>query len=729
MTHYFKAYLFVVIISVNLMFFGCSGNSSVDTPAAQEKEQETNAPLQETGIVEAELDDEAEYLFSQMTLKEKIEQMTGEASILSNETLEMIKAYNNRPITTADNIRLGIPGIHFSDGTKGLGVGNSTCFPVSMARGATWDTGLEFLVGDAIGVEARSQDVNFFGGVSINVLRHPAWGRAQETYGEDPFLLGEMGSAIIKGVQQHVMACVKHFALNSIENSRFYVDVQVDERTLREIYLPHFKRCVDEGAASVMSAYNKVNGIHCGQNPYLLRDILKEEWGFRGFVMSDFFFGIRDSKEAANAGLDVEMPFHMLYYYGLPEHIKKGDVAMSVIDEAVLRILRQKIRFSRIGQPWRYGQQAIASPEHATLARKVAQESIVLLKNEAAEDGKPLLPLGALRKKIAVIGRLADVPIIGDDGSSSVRPPYVITPLQGLQNARFPDQEIIYDQGICASSSAASAKSADVVIIVVGNTSKDEGEFIPFMGGGDRKRLTLSAHDEALIDAVASANPNVVVIMMGGGPFITEAWRSKVPAIMMAWYPGMEGGNAMADILFGKVCPSGKLPCVFPKSEDQLPFFDSNAKTIRYEYYHGYRLMDKRGYEPAFSFGFGLSYTTFSYSNLWLDADSIGRDGTINVKVDITNTGRVAGEEIAQMYAGCVDSSIDRPVKDLKGFARVMLEPGMTKTIHFSLRAKDLAYYDEGQKTWIVEAAKYEILAGPSSRPGDLLAARFKVVP
>jgi beta-glucosidase len=676
-----------------------------------------------------QIEEKAKNLLAQMSLAEKVHQMSGDTPLISG-LLEMIRAYNTRPLPAGENLRLGIPGIRFSDGPRGVVMYNSTCFPVSMGRGAAWDIELEERVGDAIGVEARSQGANFFGGVCINLLRHPAWGRAQETFGEDPYHLGEMGAALVRGVQRHIMACVKHYAANSIENARFRVDVRVSERVLREIYLPHFKRCIDEGAASVMSAYNKVNGAYCGHNALLLRDILKDDWGFEGFVISDFIFGVRDAQAAVSGGMDIEMPFTWRLGKKLRKLVEKGQVPEALIDQAVLRILRQKVRFAQVGEPQRYGPHTVVSDEHRALAREVAQKSIVLLKNEAVEKGgPPLLPVDKSKiRRIVLVGKLAATPNTGDRGSSMVRPPYVVTPLDGMRAAAEGGLKITFNDGQNLDSAVNAARQADLVVLVAGYTYKEEGEYVSFpRKGGDRETLTLSPHDEDLIQAVATENPRTVVVLMGGSAIITEAWRKKVPAVLMAWYPGMEGGHAITDVLFGEVNPSGKLPCVFPQSKDQLPFFDKNADSIEYGYYHGYRLMDQRGHTPAFAFGYGLSYTTFEYKNLELDRAEIDADGALRVSVEITNSGQVAGEEVAQLYVGYEGSQVERPVKELKGFTKVKLEPGETRRAEFTLPARRLAYYDEGRAGWVVEAMTYQVYVGASSATDALLVGQFRV--
>jgi beta-glucosidase len=284
----------------------------------------------------------------------------------------------------------------------------------------------------------------------------------------------------------------------------------------------------------------------------------------------------------------------------------------------------------------------------------------------------------------------------------------------------------MHNNGRVIKKAVDIARKADVAVIIAGYTYRDEGEYM-FTKGGDRDVLTLKPHDETLILQAVAANPNTVVVLMGGSAIITEVWREKVPALLMAWYPGMEGGNALADILLGKVNPCGKLPCVFPRSESQLPFFDKRAKSIEYSYFHGYRLIDKQGQEPAFPFGFGLSYTTFIYKNLQIDRNEISRDEVLKVSVDVTNTSSVAGEEVVQVYVGYEGSRVERPVKELKGFSKVALEPGQTKRVDFLVTAKQLAYYDEQQGKWIVEPLTYSVYAGPSSRTEDLLSVKFRI--
>jgi len=667
---------------------------------------------------ETEIDQKAEEILSLLTLKEKVRQMSGDG-ILYFDGIKMLLRYNKYPLPAGVIERLGIPGILFSDGPRGIVLGNSTCFPVSMARGASWDVDLEERIGNAIGIEGRAQGANFFGGVCINLLRHPAWGRAQETYGEDTFHLGEMGAALTRGVQNHMMACAKHYACNSMENARFKVNVKVDERTLREVYLRHFKRCVDAEVASIMNAYNKVNGKYCGHNPHLLTDILKKDWNFKGFVITDFVQGIRRGELAVNAGVDIEMPFKWrMSPRKLLKLLRKGKISEEQINNSCRRILRQLIKFIPKREPNNYTMEKVACREHIELAIEAARKSIVLLKNE-----NNLLPLDKQSpKKIAVIGKLANIENIGDKGSSRVYPPYIITPLEGIKNISGELMEIIYDEETDLEKVLDLAENVDYIVIVAGFTHRDEGEYLSSKGG-DRDSLNLRKSDENLILTLSELNDNVIVVLEGGSAIITEPWREKVPAILMIWYPGMEGGTALGEVLFGKINPSGKLPIVFPKSTDQLPYFDKKARSIEYGYYHGYKLMDKEGNSPAFPFGFGLSYTTFSYGNLVVEKNN----DDILVNIDITNTGEVFGEETAQIYIKYKDTAVDRPLKELKGFGKILLNPGETKTLNMKIRLKDLAYYDTNSNKWVVEKIEYEALVGPSSRKEDLISASFKI--
>ena len=673
-----------------------------------------------------DIEDKVTDILAEMTLEQKVNQMS--ADYTPGIVQFVYDRYNSEPYYAGEDLELDIPAVKFTDGPSGVVLGyHSTAFPVSMARAATFDPALEERVGDVIGIEARSGGANFFAGVCINLLRHPGWGRAQETYGEDPFLLGAMGSALVQGTQRHVMACVKHFAANSIENARFMVSVEMDERTLREVYLPHFKKCVDAGAASIMSAYNRVRGEWCGHNRYLLTDVLKKDWGFEGFVMSDFIFGIRGTVDPANAGLDVEMNATQFYGRRLVEAVQNGEVPEAQINDAVRRILRQKIRFASVGDRRLYAKDKIGCAEHAKLSLEVARKSAVLLKNEL------VLPLDRSKvKKILVAGDLARLGAIGDSkGSSAVFPPYVVTALEGITKAAGEGIQVDFARGVVEDEVRQRGRDYDAVIVYVGLTHLNEGEYFPAASdapwGGDRTDLSLHYKDVGIIEAAAEGNPNTIVVLQSGSALQVEPWKDHVKAILMTWYAGMEGGTALGEILFGDVNPSGKLPVTIHADPQQLPYFGLHLQTVVYDRYHGYFAADKYGQEVSYPFGYGLSYTSYAYGNLRLSSDSIGRDGTLTVSVDVTNTGARAGEEIVQAYVGYIGSAVDRHVKDLKGFTRIALAPGETKTAVVALPASELAYYDPDSKTWVVEAIDYTVYVGKSSDSRDLLSTTFRI--
>jgi len=670
------------------------------------------------GMSDREIDEYLDYALTEMTLKEKLDQMTGNGFF---KFLIKDRKFGVRAYPAAGLERLNIPPFLFTDGPRGVIITGSTCFPVSMARGASWDLELEEKVGEVIGKEVRAHGGNLFGGVCINLLRHPAWGRAQETYGEDPFLVGEFGAALVRGVQKHnVMATAKHYAANSIENSRFKVNVKLDERTLREVYLPHFKRCIEQGCATVMSAYNKVRGEYCGHNSYLLREILKNEWGFEGFVHSDWLRGLKDTIGGITGGLDVEMPRAKYYGKKLKKAIKKGMVSEDLIDDSVSRVIRTILKFTTREDPQVYEKSLIGCEEHVKLAREVAEKSIVLLKND--ED---LLPLNTSTiNTLAVIGPLADLKNTGDHGSSNVRQNKIITPLNGFNNQYGDKIKIIFNDGSDLDTVKNIAISADAVILVVGYTYKDEGEWIPqFKVGGDRDNLNLHQEQIKLIKEISKVNSKSVVVLIGGSAITMEEWKDDISAILMLWYSGMEGGNALADVIFGKVNPSGKLPFTIPKNPSDLPFFDKNADEIEYEYYHGYTKMEKESREPAFPFGLGLNYTEYIYKDMQLE---LIKDDIV-VKVDVSNVGSIAGEEIVQLYVGFENSSVDRPIKLLRGFKRIALKPNETKTVSIEVKKKDLAWYNPDNKAWEVENIEYTFYIGKSSKVEDLLRSKLKI--
>ena len=671
----------------------------------------------------ADLDRRAAELVGRMALADKLHQCTGDRSLA--DLLRLPLGYQDRPFTAGDAPDLGIPPLRFTDGPRGVMLGRSTAFPVPMARGATFDPDLEERIGDAIGVEARTQGADLVGAVCVNLLRHPAWGRAQETYGEDPHHLGEMGAALVRGLQRHAMACVKHYACNSMEDARFHVDVRIDERTLREVYLAAFRRCVDAGAAVVMTAYNKVNGLHTSEHPHLLRDILRDDWGFDGITISDWVFAVRDGVAAMRAGCDVEMPAAWRYRR-IPRAVRRGALDPAIVDEAARRVVRTKLRFASVGEPDRYRPEAVAGDDHRALARQAAREAMVLLRNTPA-PADPVLPIDPSRtSRLAVIGRLADLDNTGDRGSSRVRPPSVVTPLAGLRGA-FPGTEVTASASDDPHEAARTARDADAAVVVVGSTWRDEGENM-LAWGGDRTSLRLSPAHERLIAAVADVQPRTVVVLVTGSAVVVEPWLDRVPAVVVSWYAGMEGGRALADLLTGAANFSGRLPCVFPRRNGDLPPFDAAARVVTYEHLHGYRWCEAHGHAPSFPFGFGLGYTTFAYGAVTLDDAEVLADGTIRVHVEVANTGARAGTEVVQCYVSAPDSRVRRAPRDLRAFARVDLDPGERRTVTLAVPVRDLAFYDAGAAAWVVEPLTYRLGVGPSSDPSTHREIEVRVI-
>ncbi|MBY0279513.1 glycoside hydrolase family 3 C-terminal domain-containing protein [Candidatus Binatia bacterium] len=639
-------------------------------------------------------------LLARMTLAEKVEQLHG----LQREPIDGL--YHTPP-----NERLGIPGFRMVDGPRGVRAGKATAFPVGMARGATFDPDLERRVGEAMGRETSARGGNVLLAPCINLLRHPSWGRAQETYGEDPFHVGTMGAAFVEGVQRHVVASVKHFAVNSIENTRFTVSANLAERTLREVYLPHFQRCITAGAGSVMSAYNRVNGEWCAENAHLLRDVLKGEWAFDGFVESDWLLGMHDTVGSIRAGLDIEMPRPKVYGRNLLAAVESGAVPVELVDDAVRRVLRIMIRFGIFDGRPDEKPSLIACAAHTELAREVGEKSLVLLRNECE-----LLPLDRARlRRIAVVGELAGAKNLGDRGSSYVSPPWVVTVLQGLQDAAGPSIEV--EPFLTDAPNAHQLDriaSADAVIVLAGLSSKDEGE--GQITAGDRLRLELPEAQEDLILRVAVANPRCVVVLEGGSAIIVERWIEHVPAVLLAWYPGMEGGHAIAAGLFGDVNPGGRLPLTFVRAKSDLPTFDVERDEIEYGPLHGYRLADHAGLEPRFPFGFGLSYTRFAYRALLMESSTLRADGQLQATVEIANVGARAGDEVVQLYVGCARSRVARPVRELKAFTRVHVEAGAMARVELDVPMSELRYWDEDAGGWLLEETRYVVWVGPSSR-------------
>ncbi len=742
-----------VLLTIFIVFIGVVMYKSVNYEVLSLKVDKSKFPEVTT---EADIEKLAEKLVSEMTFEEKVDQMYGEKMLSSGPKLFFNFFVRKRfpHVYVGGNERLNIPPWVLSDGPRGArvtlkSVEGVTTFPVAMARGASWDVELESRINEVIAIEMRANKANYAATPCINLLRSPLWGRAQETYGEDPWHLGEFGVAAVKAIEKHnVMACPKHFAINSIENSRFVVDVKVSERTLREVYLPHFKKTIQVGKpASLMSAYNLVNGEYCSEGRYLLTDILHKEWGFEGFVSSDWVNGTHDGKgiETIKAGLEVEMPFQKAYTYKeLRKGIENNQISELDIDTLVLRSLKTRLKYAFAEDKMDYSQSLLAQPSHIKLAKEAAEKSMVLLKNNN------ILPFKSEKnKKIAVLGRLSNQENTGDDGSSDCHSTYVVTHYQGIKAYNEPlGNEINLYDGSDVEVAKKEAKEADEVILVVGYSREDEGEYLLIGGienieksaeagklvgkkgtGGDRESFNLREADVKLIEAVASVTKNFVVVYVGGSGIDMSVWENKVPAILFSWYAGMEGGNALANILYGKANPSGKLPFSIARNVADYPYFTPYTKSIDYGYYHGYTLFEKKNLEIAYPFGFGLSYSTFEFSNLSIAKDSINKEGKLQVTIDVTNTGAMAGEEVVQLYIGFKNSAVDRPVKLLRAFDKIDLEPTETKTVALEVLAKDLAWYNPELKQWEIEAMEYELFVGNSSDKNDLIEQRFTVEP
>ena len=689
--------------------------------------------------------DEAMALYDQLSDDERLGLLDGDLTFAQGFRSMARTGYNHTPYVAGAVARLGIPGIRFSDGPRGIVMGSSTSFPVAIARAATFDRDLEEKIGQAIGAEGRAQGANLFGGVCVNLLRHPGWGRAQESYGEDPIVLGEMGAALTRGVRTELMACVKHFALNSMENARFRVDVTVDEQDLHEVYLPHFKRVIDEGAESVMSAYNSVNGHWAGDNAVLLTDILRDEWKFDGFVMSDFIWGHRDPVGSVAAGLDLEMPFRQQRAKALPGALADGRLDPADVRAAGERLLRTQLVWASTHSDAAPPVSVVASADHAALARRAAAQSAVLLRNiPFGETGRTALPFDGSVTSVAVLGALASEPNLGDEGSSRVKAPYSISILEGLRRRRG---LTVRHESTRRDEMLRLARDSDAAVVVVGMGAQDEGEsmlatdaeaakLIPgligrlftLMGkvaarpgtakGGDRHDLGLKADDIELVKAVAVANPRTVVVVVAGSAVTLEEIRNDVPAILYAWYPGMEGGNAIADVLFGDAEPEGRLPFVIPTSIEHLPHWDPDASSETYDRWWGYRMLDRDHHEPAYPFGFGLGYGSHSIRSVTAKPSSSGFTATVT----IANTGNADSSSVVQVYASRRDRATEEYARQLVGFAKVRTEAGQTANVDVACSLAPVSQRDPATREWHLVAGEYEISAAQFA--GDPDAAR-----
>jgi beta-glucosidase len=674
------------------------------------------------------------YLDASQSIENRVDDMLSRLTL--EEKISLLHA--DSKFTTAAIPRLGIPRRWLDDGPHGVredigpdtwaAAGRtddfSTAMPAGICLAATWNPELGFREGEAIGQEARARGKDIMLGPGVNILRTPLGGRNFEYLGEDPFLTSQMCVGYIRGEQsQDISACVKHFALNNQEFERGTINVAVDERALREIYLPAFKAAVQDGGVwSVMGAYNQLRGQHCCENDYLLNKILKDEWGFKGLVMSDWD-GAHDTRECALNGLDLEMGTEKKYddfYLAQPylNLLKSGELPMAGLDEKVRRNLRVMIATHVFDAGRKPG--SLNTAAHQAVARQIAEEGIVLLKNE-----NQLLPLDAAKlKTIAVIGENATRLHAHGGDSSGIKAFYEINPLDGIVKRAGEKVNVIFSEGYrkdggadLAERAVAAAKSADAVIYL-GGLNHDKGFDCE---GADRKDMKLPYGQDELIQKIVAANPKTIVVLEGTMVEM-DSWLDKVPALLQAWYPGMEGGNALARVLFGDVNPSGKLPATFPKKLSDSPahalgHYPGTNGTVTYAegLLVGYRWFDTKNIAPQFPFGFGLSYTTFKYSNLKL----ISGDSTneiVTAQFAIENTGKVAGAEVAQLYVHQKNPALLRPEKELKGFKKVSLQPGEKQTVSIPLKQAAFEYYDDGKKSWGADDDSFEILIGSSSR-------------
>ena len=699
------------------------------------------------------IEERVEDALSRMTLKEKIGVIHAQSKFCSPGVK-----------------RLGIPEIWTTDGPHGIRPevlwdeweqacwSNDSCvaFPALTCLAATWNPEMSELYGKSIGEEARYRKKSVILGPGVNIYRTPLNGRNFEYMGEDPYLAGEMVVPYVKGVQSNgVAACVKHFALNNQEYNRHTTNVIVDDRTLYEIYLPAFKKAVIEGGAwAIMGAYNYYKNQHLCHNQYMLNDILKGEWGFDGVVISDWG-GTHNTMEAITNGLDMEFGSwtnglsngrsnaYDSYYLADPylSLIKDGKVTTQELDDKVRRVLRLILR-TEMNPKRPFG--SLCSEEHYNAARKIGDEGIVLLQNN-----RKILPLNLTStKRILVVGENAIKMMTVGGGSSSLKVQREVSPLEGIRNCVGNNCEIVYARGyvgdisgeyngVVTGQNLSDDRSASELTAEAVNEAK-KSDYVIFIGGlnksknqdcedSDRAGLELPYQQDEVIEALADANKNLIVVNISGNA-VAMPWVKKVPAIVQAWFIGSEAGNSIADVIFGKVNPSGKLPFTFPVALEHVaahaigeyPGIKRNDEDIWDEHYNegilvGYRWHDTKKIPPLFAFGHGLSYTTFELGKVKADKEAITGEDKVTFTVPVTNTGKLEGAEVIQLYLSDPKCSVKRPVKELKGFSKVFLQPGETKNVSFEIGKDDLSYFDAGNHKWTVEPGEFKVHIGAAS--------------
>lgn len=691
-----------------------------------------------------------EGLLAKMTLEEKLGQMTEPGSFGDDISADMekevregkvgsylminnIEKRNKLQKIAVEESRLGIPIIFAFDVIHG----QRTIFPVPIAEASSWDLEMVEKTGQIAAKEARAMGIDWTFAPMIDISRDPRWGRIVEGAGEDPYLGSLMARAKVRGYQgddfsdpERVAACLKHFAgYGASQAGRDYSTTEISERTLREIYLPPFKAGIDEGAATLMSGFNDLNGVPASGNKFLLTDILRDEWGFEGFVVSDWAsveqlidHGIAEDKTQAavlgvTSGVDMEMATRC-YIDNLYQKIKAGEFPIRLIDESVRRILRVKFKAGLFEDPYAdpsVASKVILAKEHLDVARDAARKSMVLLKN----DGN-LLPLKKDIRSIALIGPLADnqVDLLGT-WALSARKEDVATVLDGLKSA-VPDCKINYAKGCETNSDSTdgfgeaikAAEVSDLVIMAIGESEFHNGE------SHCRTNIDLPGAQKELLQAIHKTGKPVVVVLFAGRPLTINWTMENIPSILLAWHPGIQGGPAIADVLFGDYNPAGKLTVTFPRNVGQIPIFYNMKNSGRppSNDIHTSNYIDSP-WTPLLPFGYGLSYTSFEYKDLRIENDKIRIPGIVKVSADITNTGKYAGQEVVQLYIRDIAGSVTRPIRELKGFDKISLKPGETKTVTFDLSTDDLRFYDINME-FNVEPGKFDLWIGTNSTEG-----------
>lgn len=717
--------------------------------------------LPNSSALDALIEQKIDSLLAKMTPEEKfgqLNQLSGNAEYITDEQVGLVKkglvgsflnvvgaeATKKIQRIAVEESRLGIPLIFGFDVIHGY----RTIFPVPIAEASMWDPELVQQSAHIAALEASAAGLHWTFAPMVDIARDARWGRIVEGSGEDPHLGSVLAAARVRGFQGRsldesgsILACAKHFAAyGAAEGGRDYNTVDISERTLREIYLPPFKAAVDAGVGSIMSSFNEIGGIPSTANRQMLTEILRTEWTFDGFVVSDWtsiselqLHGIAGSRAEAgrlalNAGVDMDMESR-IYVEVLPEPLRKKKIPQDIVDEAVRRVLRAKFKLGLFENPYRYcdpekERELILHPDHRSLARKVASRSIVLLKNEGN-----LLPLKKTVRTIAVVGPLArniEDPL--GSWKALGRGTDVVTVLDGITKKLSPDTKVLYgkgceflgDCGPALSEAERLASQADVTIVVVGESASMSGE------AASRSNIDLPGSQEKLVHAIYRTGKPMVVVLMNGRPLAIPWMAENVSAIVETWFLGVEAGNAIADILFGDVNPSGKLPVSFPRATGQIPIYYNHKNTGRPAAQDQYtsKYLDLPD-TPLYPFGFGLSYTSFSFDRLQISRSRINSRESVTVAVEVMNTGQRAGEEVVQLYIQDKVASVTRPVMELKGFRKIALAPGERKTVDFSISPEQLAFYNVDMKR-VIEPGAFAVFVGPNSR--DVLKTEFELL-